>query len=613
MLEQERAFSTVHEGAVYLHRGETYLAETLDLGDRVALVTPFDGPWYTQPRRETDTSIVRALAGPVRCCGVELSYGEVEVSDQVVAYERRSLPEGRRLDTVPLDLPARQFATRALWFVPPDELMEEVGGDLLGALHAAEHALISVLPLLAMCDRWDIGGLSTNLHPQTLRPTVFVYDGHAGGVGIAQRGHDRFAELVASAARVVGDCRCRDGCPSCVQSPKCGNLNEMLDKGAAARLLGAMHARSDVPAARVSRRSSEGAAELGAHALAHGQRPEPQQRVLRRRAQPLALGAVGAAGALAAGPAARIRRQRRERARELRARPVELILEVGLAHVRHGAQRLACEAVDVPQQQQIAIGRPHGGERVVGGERHAVLDAREVVLARRGRRAPRELVEAALAHERVEPVSRLRRLASCHRDRASRPPARPRGSARRRRGRPACARRRRRAASRSAPRASRRPRPPCRGRYRLRRRTFSTVIRPTPPTTYGTAATRPLAHPLLGVLDCGSQLVHRADQPLARGLASARLRSVSLAHAVRASLRSSTVALASTIASSGVGMPALRTERTPSSANTSGDRAGARRRRSAPRPRAARRAPARRSRRTGTRAAPAARTGSRRR
>jgi DEAD/DEAH box helicase domain-containing protein len=240
MLEQERAFSTVHEGAVYLHRGETYLVERLDLTDRVALVSTFDGPWYTQPRRETETSIVRALIEPECSCGVELTYGVVEVSDQVVAYERRSLPEQRLLDTIPLDLPMRQFETRALWFVPPDELMEEVGGDLLGALHAAEHALISVLPLLAMCDRWDIGGLSTNIHPQTLRPTVFVYDGHAGGVGIAQRGHDRFAELVANAARVVGECRCRDGCPSCVQSPKCGNLNEMLDKGAAGRLLAAM-------------------------------------------------------------------------------------------------------------------------------------------------------------------------------------------------------------------------------------------------------------------------------------------------------------------------------------------------------------------------------------
>jgi DEAD/DEAH box helicase domain-containing protein len=253
MLEQERAFSTVHEGAVYLHRGETYHADTLDLSDRVALVSKFDGPWYTQPRRETETSIMRALSEPERCCGVDLTYGVVEVSDQVVAYERRSLPEQRRLDTIPLDLPARHFSTRALWFVPPDELMEAVGGDLLGALHAAEHALISVLPLLAMCDRWDIGGLSTNIHPQTLRPTVFVYDGHAGGVGIAKRGHARFAELVASAARVVVDCRCREGCPSCVQSPKCGNLNEMLDKAAAGRLLQAM---ADQPiAARSSLRT----------------------------------------------------------------------------------------------------------------------------------------------------------------------------------------------------------------------------------------------------------------------------------------------------------------------------------------------------------------------
>ena len=312
MLEQERAFSTVHEGAVYLHRGETYLTETLDLTDRVALVSAFDGPWYTQPRRETETSIVRALVEPELCCGVELTYGVVEVSDQVVAYERRSLPEQRLLDTIPLDLPVRQFETRALWFVPPDELMEEVGGDLLGALHAAEHALISVLPLLAMCDRWDIGGLSTNIHPQTLRPTVFVYDGHAGGVGIAQRGHDRFAELVASAARVVGECRCRDGCPSCVQSPKCGNLNEMLDKGAAARLLEAM-AR---PAA--SARAADPGAQRASHLVAHRQRPEVEERVLR--AARAAVPARRSRGSRCAGegsarvPAALRRRSRTPRA-----------------------------------------------------------------------------------------------------------------------------------------------------------------------------------------------------------------------------------------------------------------------------------------------------------
>ena len=164
MLEQERAFSTVHEGAVYLHRGETFLTETLDLTDRVALVSAFDGPWYTQPRRETETSIVRALVEPEHCCGVELTYGVVEVSDQVVAYERRSLPEQRLLDTIPLDLPVRQFETRALWFVPPDELMEEVGGDLLGALHAAEHALHLGAP--AACDVRPLGHRRTlHEHP----------------------------------------------------------------------------------------------------------------------------------------------------------------------------------------------------------------------------------------------------------------------------------------------------------------------------------------------------------------------------------------------------------------------------------------------------------------
>ena len=367
MLEQERAFSTVHEGAVYLHRGETYLAETLDLGDRVALVSPFDGPWYTQPRRETETSIVRALRRPERCCGVELSYGEVEVSDQVVAYERRSLPERRAASTRSRSTcPARQFSTRALWFVPPDELMEEVGGDLLGALHAAEHALISVLPLLAMCDRWDIGGLSTNLHPQTLRPTVFVYDGHAGGVGIAQRGHDRFAELVASAARVVADCRCRDGCPSCVQSPKCGNLNEMLDKGAAGAA-----ARRDARRAHAARRRQPplSAARSAARTWSRtGSGPRCSSAccgVARSRSR----SAQSGQSCARAGAAARVRRQRRERRRELGARPVELVLQVGLAHVGHGAQSGARRG---RARRAAAAGRDRRGaatrERGVGGQ-----------------------------------------------------------------------------------------------------------------------------------------------------------------------------------------------------------------------------------------------------
>jgi DEAD/DEAH box helicase domain-containing protein len=243
MVEEARALWTVHEGAVYLHRGEMYLVRSLDLEANVALVEPFPGGFYTQPRRETETRILRRVIGPDLRAGVPLSHGEVEVSDHVIGYQRRALPGHAVLDTHPLELPERRFRTAALWFEPPDELLEEAGGSLLGALHAAEHTLISVLPLYAMCDRWDIGGLSTNYHEQTGRPTIFIYEGHPGGVGLTRRGHDSFEALVADAARILAECPCESGCPSCVQSPKCGNLNEMLDKAAAARLLASMSLR----------------------------------------------------------------------------------------------------------------------------------------------------------------------------------------------------------------------------------------------------------------------------------------------------------------------------------------------------------------------------------
>jgi DEAD/DEAH box helicase domain-containing protein len=140
---------------------------------------------------------------------------------------------------VPLELPQTTFATEAIWFVPEAEQLTglEEMPRLLGTLHAAEHALIAMLPLWAMCDRWDIGGLSTNYHLQTERPTVFIYDGHAGGVGIAERGFEQFEGWVADTAAMIAGCPCHDGCPSCVQSPKCGNLNEMLDKAGALELL----------------------------------------------------------------------------------------------------------------------------------------------------------------------------------------------------------------------------------------------------------------------------------------------------------------------------------------------------------------------------------------
>jgi DEAD/DEAH box helicase domain-containing protein len=236
--ERERAFSTVHEGAVYLHLGDQYGVTTLDLHTGAALVTPVAVDWYTQARKETETSIVESLQSR-RVAGVELHHGRVAVSEQVVGFQRKAIADGSVIDMTPLELPQTTFETEGVWFSPDDSLLEgiDVMPTLVSALHASEHALISLLPLFAMCDRWDIGGLSTNIHEQTGRPTVFVYEGHAGGVGIAERGFECFAEWVADTARLLARCPCRSGCPSCVQSPKCGNLNELLDKAAARTLL----------------------------------------------------------------------------------------------------------------------------------------------------------------------------------------------------------------------------------------------------------------------------------------------------------------------------------------------------------------------------------------
>jgi DEAD/DEAH box helicase domain-containing protein len=237
-VEAARAFSTVHEGAVYLHIGRTYSVVDLDLEGRRALVQPFSGDYYTQPKKETETHIERLLDRR-DAMGVTLSFGIVSVSETVMAYQRKRLPDHEPIDLCALDLPETTFSTQALWYeLGPELLAEDFPLELLlGSLHAAEHSQIAVLPLLAMCDRWDIGGLSTNLHPQTGGPTIFIYDGHPGGVGITHQGFLGFERLVSDAYRLITECRCKAGCPSCVQSPKCGNLNEPLAKNGAAELM----------------------------------------------------------------------------------------------------------------------------------------------------------------------------------------------------------------------------------------------------------------------------------------------------------------------------------------------------------------------------------------
>src|SRR3954462_10101073 len=238
IVERERAYSTVHEGAVYLHLGESYLVRELDLQSRTAVVTPYSGDYYTQAKKDTNTAIEETLRSESRC-GLELTFGRISVTEQIVAYQKKSIRDQSTLETVDLDLPETSFETEAVWYLPEPEQLDglEKMPTLLGTLHAAEHAMIALLPLWAMCDRWDIGGLSTNIHFQTNRPTVFIYDGHSGGVGITERGFDAFEGWVADTARMVEGCPCSDGCPSCVQSPKCGNLNDMLDKGGALTFL----------------------------------------------------------------------------------------------------------------------------------------------------------------------------------------------------------------------------------------------------------------------------------------------------------------------------------------------------------------------------------------
>ena len=229
----------MHEGAVYLHQGETYLVLSLDLEQGVATVV-LDEPGYSTSAREvTDIEIIAELEH-VPWGLARVSLGDVRVTHQVVSFLRRRVPSGETLGEEPLDLPERTLSTTAVWWTLPPALLEESGvaaRDLPGAAHAAEHASIGLLPLFATCDRWDIGGVSTALHPDTGQLTVFVYDGHPGGAGFAERGFHAARAWLTATREAIAACRCEEGCPSCVQSPKCGNQNNPLDKRAAVVLL----------------------------------------------------------------------------------------------------------------------------------------------------------------------------------------------------------------------------------------------------------------------------------------------------------------------------------------------------------------------------------------
>jgi DEAD/DEAH box helicase domain-containing protein len=239
-MDTPQAFREGHPGAVILHGGETYLVQDLDLDTKMVRVKAAEVDYYTEPIRSTELTVL----GDERQFyygDFSVHFGEVEVVEHYVSY--RIIRRNTVIGNTPLDLPPLRFRTKALWFTVPDRMIrqiEEAEGEVDGGLHGAEHILIGVMPFFVMCDRWDLGGLSTPLHPSTGAPMIFIYDGCEGGIGLAEKACDLMGPILDTACSLVRDCPCEEGCPACIYSPKCGNDNQPLDKRSAGILLAAL-------------------------------------------------------------------------------------------------------------------------------------------------------------------------------------------------------------------------------------------------------------------------------------------------------------------------------------------------------------------------------------
>ena len=241
-VDGSRVFPTLHAGALYLHQGQQYRVARLDTDDRAAWVEAVNLDEYTQSRSTTDVNFVgvhtTANVGPLT-----LRLGSVEIHEQVIGYQRKKISTGAVISNEKLDLPPSTLVTRAFWYTVPEDSLVQAGLDgalgprTPGTLHAVEHTAIAMLPLFAICDRWDVGGVSTAVHPQTGDSTILIYDGYPGGVGIAELGYAAGRNHLVATLEALKRCACSNGCPSCVQSPKCGNGNEPLDKHGAIALL----------------------------------------------------------------------------------------------------------------------------------------------------------------------------------------------------------------------------------------------------------------------------------------------------------------------------------------------------------------------------------------
>ena len=238
-VDESRAFTSIHRGAIYLHQGQHYRVERLDLDDRMAWVVAVDPSEITQARSDTDVRIL-GVDDKGRVGRVDLHVGSVEVIEQVTGFRRKHLFTGEVLGDEDLDLPPTRLVTRAFWYTVDPRLLATARlapAQVPGTLHAAEHAGIGMLPLFTICDRWDVGGVSTAWQADTGLPTIVIYDGYPGGAGIAELGFAAGRRHFEATLEAIASCPCETGCPSCVQSPKCGNLNEPLDKAGAIAML----------------------------------------------------------------------------------------------------------------------------------------------------------------------------------------------------------------------------------------------------------------------------------------------------------------------------------------------------------------------------------------
>lgn len=236
-LDTIRAYREAHQGAVVLHDGETYIVKQLNLSSGVISVSKIDVDFHTEPIKTVDLRVIKVLETQQKGM-LTVSFGTVDVLEQYVGY--KTLRYDQVVGIEGLNLPPLRFTTTALWFTVPDAAISRCvskESDVAGGIHGAEHALIAVMPLHVMCDRWDIGGVSTICHADTGQPTIFIYDAFEGGIGLAEKATELLAELVTMARELVGGCSCDIGCPACIYSSKCGNDNKPLDKEGAIILL----------------------------------------------------------------------------------------------------------------------------------------------------------------------------------------------------------------------------------------------------------------------------------------------------------------------------------------------------------------------------------------